>query len=196
MGLVLTGLIAIDESGDLGSSGTVFFTIAAIVMFRPRSLKKAAEAIPKKDYEVKWSNSNAQIRRDVIGAMSNLPFKIVYCTVNKNHPQNHRPIYGNELYEEVLRQVIADSFDVLPCRDVNVFLDGCPFITLNRFREIVTEEAEVHDANPKKVNKVTSQENKCIQLVDFVAGAVRSESEHSDETLWPLTAKISVARRR
>lgn len=192
----MTGLIAIDESGDLGPSGTEYFTIAALVMFRPRSLKKAANTIPKRDYEVKWNNSCDQTRRMVFEAMSELPFTVVHSTVNKNHPLNHRPIYGNELYETMLRQVIIDSFEVLPCKDVNVYLDSCPFINLEKFRGIVFEESKACNVNPKKVNKISSQESKCIQLVDFIAGAARSESEYSDETLKIIQDKISIARRR
>lgn len=192
----MTGLIAIDESGDLGSSGTRFFTMAAIIMLRPRNLKKAADAIPQKGYEVKWNNSDAQTRRDIIGVMSDLSFRIVYCTVDKNNPEDHKPVYRNELYERTFREVISESFRVLPCRDVNVFLDSCSFIDTERIREIVSEEAEIRDVNPKKVYKVVSQQNKCIQLADFVAGALRAESEYSDKTIEPLNEKISVARRR
>jgi len=66
---------------------------------------------------------------------------------------------------------------------------------MDRFREIVSEESKIRNVNPKKVHKVSSQQNKCIQLVDFVAGAARAESEHSDETLKILNEKISFARR-
>ena len=54
----MTGLIAIDESGYLGSSGTRYFTMVAIVMFRTRHLKKAADVIPNKCYEVKWNHQD------------------------------------------------------------------------------------------------------------------------------------------
>lgn len=192
----MTGLIAIDESGDLGPSGTEFFTIAAIITLRARYLKPAANAIPDDVCEIKWNNSKSEIRCKVIEALSVLPFKVVYCTVNKNHPENRKPVYGNELYELMLKQVISDAYDVLPCKDVNIFLDGCPFISIEKFRSVVYEEAKMCGANPKKVYKVSSQQNKCIQLVDFVAGAIRAEAEYSDNTIEKLNGKISVARRR
>jgi hypothetical protein len=81
----MTGLIAIDESGDLGSHGTRYFAIAAIVMLRPRNLKKAADLLPK-DSERKWHNSLPQVREEVLSAMSDLRFNAVYTVVDKNNP--------------------------------------------------------------------------------------------------------------
>lgn len=192
---IMTGLIAIDESGDLGSSGTRYFTMAAIIMFRTRYLKRAADAIPNKGYEVKWNNSDNHTREMVLNALSDLNFKIVYYTLDKNYPEGNKPIYGNDLYEFVLRQIIRDSMGALTCKDVNVFLDSCSFVSTDRLRQIVNEEAKLMGANPKKVSKVSSQQNKCIQLADFVVGAVRANAEYSDETISVLEKKVSVARR-
>lgn len=83
----------------------------------------------------------------------------------------------------------------LTCKDVNVFLDSCSFVSTDRLRQIVNEEAKLMGANPKKVSKVSSQQNKCIQLADFVVGAVRANAEYFDETISVLEEKVSVARR-
>ena len=45
----MTGLIVIDESGDLGSSGTKYFSVAALIVLRPRYLKKAADLFMEKN---------------------------------------------------------------------------------------------------------------------------------------------------
>lgn len=106
-----------------------------------------------------------------------------------------RPVYGNALYEIVLRQVISDAMDVLPCKDVNVLLDSCRFITIGRLKDIVHDEAIKHNVNVKIINKVNSEQNKCIQLVDFIAGASRALYENNDNTINNVRDKISVARR-
>lgn len=191
----MTGLIAIDESGDLGSSGTEYFAIAAIVMLRPRDLKKAANTIPKNNYEVKWANASPSTKTDVIGSLEDLRFKIVYTVVNKNNPDDHHPVYGNLLYEKTLKQVIEDAISVLPCKDFNLFLDSNYFITIDRLREIVKEESAEQNVNPKKIDKIQSQQNRCIQLADFVAGAVRTYYESSNSALNVLSKKVSIARR-
>ena len=192
----MTGLIAIDESGDLGSAGTKYFSIAAIVMLRPRDLKKAADFIPNDRIEHKWNNSLPGIRKELLHIMSDLRFNIVYTVVDKNNPPDNRPIYGNALYGNILRQVISDAMDIVLCKDVNVLLDSCRFITIDHLKEIVYEEAVKHNVNVKMVNKVQSEQNKCIQLVDFIAGASRAMYENNDNTIEILRDKISIARRR
>ena len=191
----MTGLIAIDESGDLGPSGSKYFSIAAIIMLRPRNLKKASDMLPNGE-ERKWHNSTPVFRRNLLETLSELSFNVVYTVVNKNEPLNHHPIYGNKLYEEVLREVLSDAMEYLPCKDVNILLDGCGFIKLDRFRQIVSEEASKHEVNTKQVHKVFSNQNKCIQLVDFIAGASRAKNEYNDDTIDIITKRVSVARRR
>ncbi len=190
----MTGTIVIDESGDLGSSGTRYFSIAAIVAFRSRDLKKAANVLPNQS-ERKWYNSSFTEREAVLEEMSKSRFKAVYTIVDKNNPLSHSHLYGNDLYKVILRQVISDSMDILPCRDVNVLLDRNSFITNKEFRAMVYEEADHHNLNPLKVDMVSSDQNKCIQLVDYVVGASRAKYENGDQSIEIISEKISIARR-
>ena len=191
----MTGVIAIDESGDLGSSGTTCFSMAAIVMMRSRHLMKVAKMIPDDGREHKWGNTDDSKRRALFKEMVSCQFNVVYSVVNKNQPSSGVHVYGNQLYERFLRQVLADAMSALQCRDVNIIVDRSRFVTLDRLREIAQEEAVKADVNIKKCEKITSQQNKCIQIVDYVAGAVRSSMENGDDTLSILDEKISVARR-
>ncbi len=86
--------------------------------------------------------------------------------------------------------------ECLPCRDANVFLDRCSFLTSKKFRSIVQEEAPKHGINPLKVHMISSSDSKCIQLADYVAGACRSMYEYGDDSLEILSEKVSFARRR
>ena len=190
----MTGLIAIDESGDLGSHGTNYFAMAAIVMLRPRDLKEAANLLPS-DKERKWHNSTKQVRTNLLKSLSKLRFKAVYTVVDKNHPSDHKYKYGNELYEAVLRTVISDSLSVLPCNDAVVIVDSSHFINIDKLRIIVAEEAIKYGVNVKRVDKIQSSQNKCIQIADFVAGASRSLYEHDDNSIDIIKNKVSVARR-
>ena len=192
----MTGLIAIDEAGDLGSAGTRYFTMVAIVLFRSRDLKKAAASIPNDNIEHKWNNSTPERRFDVLKSMTDQKFKIVYVVVDKNHPNDHHPVYGNELYVSVLERVISDAMDCLPCKDTNVYLDRCSFLTSEDFRNIVYRKASEREINPLKVHMISSSDNKCIQLADFIAGACRSYYEYGDDSFNVIKEKVSFARRR
>ena len=79
--------------------------------------------------------------------------------------------------------------------ETSMFIWTTMVLFLEEFRGIVSEEASRHNINPIKVNKVLSEQNKCIQLVDFIAGAARTELEHSDSTINVISRKVSVARR-
>jgi hypothetical protein len=56
-------------------------------------------------------------------------------------------------------------------------------IPIDKLRKIASEEAADHGANLIKCEKVTSSQNKCIQLVDYVAGASRAKYEEDDDTI-------------
>ena len=192
----MTGLIAIDESGDLGPLGTRYFAMAAIVLFAPRDLKKAADLLPKGGVERKWNNTSPEKRSELFDALSELRFRAVYTIVDKHEQESKRPLFGNELYRSVISQVISDAMEVLPCKDVNVFMDNCGFISLNDFRAIVYSTASKYDTNPKKVNKVLSEQNACIQLTDYIVGACRAKYDNGDRTIEKIRDKVSIARRR
>ena len=185
----------IDESGDLGSKGSTYFAIAALVMLRPRHLKVASKLLPNDGREHKWVNTNPDNRRELLSTMSGCEFRAVYAVINKNNPDSGKHLYGNELYEMMLRQVLADAMCVLPCRDFNVFVDRSSFIKIERLREISREEAVKAGVNLMKCDKVTSEQNRCIQLVDYVAGAARARYEDEDSSIHIIEKRISIARR-
>lgn len=191
----MTGLIAIDESGNLGSGTTEYFSIAAIVTNHTRSLKKPYKMISYHGKEWKWYNTDDEFRRKFFNEMSGSDFRIVYTFVNKNKPMSGKRIYGNDLYRTLLRQVIEDAFEALPCKDVNVFVDRSSFITIKELRDMVNDEAKKAGVNVKKCDKATSEQNKCIQIADFIAGATRSYHENDNDTLKILDEKVSIARR-
>ena len=94
-----------------------------MILLRSRDLKKATSHLSK-DSEYKWYNSAFEKRTGILEAMADSNIRVVYTVVNKNYPSDNHPIYGNDLYVEVLKRVISDAMDVLPCRDVNVYLDN------------------------------------------------------------------------
>ena len=191
----MTAQIVIDESGDLGRYGSISFCMAAIVMFRARHLLRISKMIPNDGKEHKWSNTDPEDRKKLFTVMSECQFQVVYLQLDKENSETHNQVFGNELYELFIRQILADAMSVLPCRDADIRVDRCRFITLDRLREIANEEAAKASINIKKCEKVTSHQNRCVQIVDYVVGAVRADVENGDNTLEIIREKISVARR-
>ena len=191
----MTAQIVIDESGDLGRFGSISFCMAAIVMFRARHLLKISKMIPNDGKEHKWSNTDSDEREKLFTAMAECQFQVVYSQLDKNNSETNNQVFGNALYEIFIRQILADAMSVLPCRDVDITVDRCRFITLERLREIAEEEAAKANVNVKKCEKVTSHQNRCVQIVDYVVGAVRANVEEGDKTLEIIGEKVSVARR-
>ena len=168
--------------------------MAAIVVFRSRDLKKAAKMLPDSS-ERKWHNTLPEKRNELLEMMSGLNFKAVYTVVDKNNPVDHDYLYGNNLYSKVLRLVVSDAMRYISSSDVNVLLDRNGFITSEEFRNIVLEEAAINNINPLRIRTLSSEQNKCLQLVDFIAGASRSKYEHGDNTIDIIKEKVSFARR-
>ncbi len=190
----MTGLIVIDESGDLGSSGSRYFAMAALITFRARHLKSAHKLLPK-DYERKWYDSTPEERNEILDAMATCPFEATTCAIDKNDPGFERRIYGNELYAFMLRQILKDAISVRPCNDLNVYVDGSRFITEADVRGMILEEASLAGANVLDCGKKISSQMPCLQLVDYIAGGTRTMYEDGDRSLLKLNGKISIARR-
>ena len=76
-----------------------------------------------------------------------------------------------------------------------MFVDRSSFIKIERLREISREEAVKAGVNLMKCDKVTSEQNRCIQLVDYVAGAARARYEDEDSSIHIIEKRISIARR-
>lgn len=190
----MTGLIVIDEAGDLGSGGTDYFAMAALVIFRTRHLKSVHKLLPK-SYERKWYNSSSEERNEIMDAMAKCRFKATVCAIEKNNPSSEQHVYGNELYAMALRQILKDAISVRPCNDLNIYVDSNRFITEAELRKMIREEASSAGANVLDCGKKVSSQMPCLQLVDYVAGGTRALYEEEDKTLLKLNEKISIARR-
>ena len=190
----MTDLVVIDESGDLGSQGSTYFVMAAMIIPRPRNLKSVYKLIPRDGKEHKWYNSDEDEKQKILDLMATCNYKIVYTSVNKNSPTSTNPIYGNKLYDLVTTHVIQDALSHLGTRDVKVFLDNNGFITTTRLKEIVQLTARLTEVNPLDVGKRDSQSTPCLQLVDYVVGSIRANYEYSEELHPAIEKKLSFAR--
>lgn len=192
----MTWLIAIDESGDLGSDSR-FFSMAAIVTRRVRSLDPVFKKIPNHDDESKFHNSSEQ---EIVGILSSLiatDSQIVYITVDKHdYTSPYYGMKGNKLYGAVLRDLLDRSLASISGHDTTVFVDRSRFISLGELQSMAKELSVQHRCALKKCEKHTSHQNKCIQVADYVVGAINRHYENDDERFVSLLSqKISFARK-
>ena len=74
----MTGLIVIDESGDLGSSGSKYFTIASIISPSSRELIQASRLLPTSSKEKKFYNSTESEIIPILESIADTHAKISY----------------------------------------------------------------------------------------------------------------------
>jgi len=190
----MTGLIAIDESGDLGENGTRFFVMAAIVSRRSRKLLSTYKKIPIKDYESKFSNSSNEERMEVLAEMADSDTHIVYICIDKN---DRREPYtcGNILYQKALETTMECAMSVADFKDMKIVVDNSRFIKIEDMKAVSKTISTKLGKNVKGCDKVLSTSNKCVQVVDYVAGAIWTKYEKNDPEFFEIFGeKISVAR--
>lgn len=189
----MTGLIAIDESCDLGQEGSRYFLMAAIITRRPRNLLSAYKKIPTRGGgRTKFYNATEKERIDVLKEVALSDIDIVYVCVDKS---DHTCFIerGNNLYSSVLDELFKLSFETYPLKDLNIFIDESGFIKAKSLRIKACGIGAPFEKNIKDVKKTPS--NKCIKIVDYVVGAIRMKYENEKDELYSiLKDKISRAR--
>jgi hypothetical protein len=190
----MTGLIAIEESGNLGQRGTRFFVVAAIVTRRSRHLLSTYKRIPKKSYEAKFKNSSCEERTEVLTEISGSDSQIVYVCIDKsNYAEPYR--CGNVLYQKALEKLMECAMSTAPFKDMNIVVDESRFMKTEDMRTVSKAVSAKFGKNVKRCDKVSSSSNRCIQIADYVAGAIWVNYEHNNpEFLKLIESKISIAR--
>ncbi|MDR3283025.1 MAG: DUF3800 domain-containing protein [Candidatus Methanoplasma sp.] len=176
----MTGLIAIDESGDTGKKGSKFFVMAAVITKRSRNLSSVYKAIPKKDFEVKFYNSTERDRSDIFIKMRDANIAIACICIDK---QNQIGVfrYGNDLYKDTLEKLIRHSLELYPQSDLDIKVDSSRFISIEDLTIMVASVSKDLQKNVKSCKKVQSSVDKCVKIADFASGSIwaRYERENS-----------------
>ena len=192
----MTGLILVDESGDLGLLGSRYFTMSSIVSPSSRVLLPASRVLPKGSSEKKFYNTPAKEIESILGSLSASLLYISYISVDKSRLSNRERAFGITLYKDSLNELLDISLSQCIPRDVNVIIDGNRYIRQNELREMCENLCDKHSKNLKKCYKGISQNEPCLRLVDYVAGSVRYSFEQGDDRyIKIIDEKISVARR-
>ena len=195
----MTSIVAIDESGNLGSEDR-YFIMSAVIARRVRDLKPAFKEIdevrnrrknPKTECEIKFYTSYADEKVRILKAMVLCPMSIAYVCIDKESEQYER-IRGKALYRSAVNLIMPLVNNALQTRDVTLHYDQNLSVNLRELTEMTI--AGLSKCNVKVVKKVQSQDNKCVQLADFVAGSIRTRYEYGDSSFADIISeKVSFA---
>ncbi len=195
--------IYLDESGDLGfsSKASKYFVIGALITKDPLKIEKCIskvrkERLPnkyKKIHELKYHNSDNIVRRRILQCIAKTDTEIAYAVLRKRQVYENLRNKPNILYNFLCGSLIGNVFRKYHINSrVNVTVDRS-LTNINReaFDEYVSYRAlmtktDIFNLDLLEINHVDSAQNKCIQAVDFVSGAIARNYERED----PLFYKI------
>lgn len=175
----MTWTISIDECGDVGKNGTRFFVIAATIVIRSKNLKNVAKLITNTKGEMKYSNTDKETQFAIMSALSTSNVTIMYIVADKHDfMSKYYEQYGKQLYELVLSDLISIIARKSGVKDVNIMLDRTSIISDLKIKELLSNYTSLNVINSSKYN---SSSNKCIQIADFVAGAIWHMYERNEK---------------
>lgn len=139
--------------------------------------------IPRYRNESKFYNSTNDEIINILEALSSTDTSIAIMIVDKHDYNSHYyGKYGNELYHMTLNELLKKSFEFIGPHDVCFLIDRSTFISLDDLRHTAYQLSLSYGCNLLRCEKVTSHQNKCIQLADYVAGSFFVNLEYGDDS--------------
>lgn len=180
----MTGIVAIDECGDLGKNGSRYFVMAAMMSNRSRNLLKTSKLITNTEYEEKYKNTPEDKIIKILESVSESGVVITYIAVDKyDFNSVYYGAYGNELYTAVFTDLLKSLSNTSPAYEINILLDRTSSISEKEMKDVCDS---LTDIRVKKCTKYNSSSNKCIQIADYVAGAIWHMYERNERTPFLL----------
>ncbi|MDO8339485.1 MAG: DUF3800 domain-containing protein [Candidatus Burarchaeum sp.] len=186
----------VDESGDLGTHGSKYFNISALITgdpkpiqnkmkrIRERRLNKRLSSLP----QIKANNSDEEIRRYVLKAINEMDCRLATIVVDK---QKIRP----ELYDKKVRLysyiagILLQTMEIEECAEVSIVYEKRETNRLlsREFEEYVC--GKFKEAFPQKglqIKGLHGYEDRALQAVDFVAWAVNRKFSIGDDSYFKI----------
>jgi len=183
----VTGIAAIDESGNTGPNGTRYFVISAVISNRSRNLLQTSKLIKNSKGESKFYNCNIDVRKSILEELASTDSIIVSVVVDKyDFTSKYYGYYKNELYEMCFKDLIDKISHASPVRDLKIYMDETSAISNQKVSDIIRNVSKVNILSCKKYN---SFGNKCVQIADFVAGAIREYYADGTDELFTVIKK-------
>jgi hypothetical protein len=194
--------IYLDESGNLGGLGAnaskddPYFLLAALIVTEhlpiERCIKNVRRRKIKKKYkkasELKFSNSNENIRRRVLECIGGTNNDIAYsllrkCQVTEGLQDKPQIVY-NYLCKQLLYRIIG-KYKVHTTPFVEIVVDKSLYgVQRENFNDYVGGRIGEGISVDIEVTHVDSRQCPCVQAVDFVAGAISRKYRNEDDSYY------------
>jgi hypothetical protein len=198
--------IYLDESGDLGfgSKSSKYFLVAALMTRNTLQVEKCItkirkERLPnkyKKIPELKYHNSNSVVRRRILQCIAGVDADIAFVVLSKQHVNQNLINRKNILYNFICGSLVADIFSKYNITSKARIIVDRSLTGINRFafdeyigyRALMTN-VNLFNYDNLEICHVDSAQDRCIQAVDFIVGAIARNYEHEDSSFYEIIDK-------
>ncbi|OPX78359.1 MAG: hypothetical protein A4E45_01369 [Methanosaeta sp. PtaB.Bin039] len=197
-------MIYLDESGDLGFGprSSKYFVLAAIIAREPgnvqRCVKRVRQQKLKKKYktipELKFHNSSQTIRDRVLKCVAATDTDIAYVVLRKHQVferlKNKQSILYNYLSGSLVAKIITAYKLEGPTEifvDKSLYgLERDNFDSYLTWKACLNNHSEEIDIEPPEIVHIDSRQDRCIQAVDFIAGAINHMYSIDDPSYYSI----------
>jgi hypothetical protein len=205
-------MIYLDESGDLGFGprASKHFILGAVIARDPaqtgRCIKRVrGQKLPKKYKqipELKFHNSSQTIKKRVLDCIARTDTDIAYVVLRKHQVyerlRNKQSILYNYIVGSLLLKIIT-AYQIEST--AKVFVDKSLYgLEKDHFDNYLTWKAclgnhiEELNIDPPEIIHVDSRSDRCIQVADFVAGAISHKYSTGDDHYYArIEPRISIS---
>lgn len=201
--------IYLDESGSLGGLGSKaseddpYFVLAALVVREDLPIRRCIKNIRrkkikkkyKKTSELKFSNSDDNIRRRILKCIGRTDNDVAYALLRKgqvNESLQDKPqVVYNYLCKQLLYRII-DKYEM--SAPVEIIVDKSLYgVQRENFNDYVEGRIGERVSIEIDVTHVDSKQCPGVQAVDFIAGAINRKYREEDDSYYQkVEQRISI----
>lgn len=185
--------IYLDEAGDTGIKGSKYFIISIILTENPKEIANAIKRIKKnlrakkqkKKQELKFYNSPDRVKTLVLRTLKRKDIEVGYFSIRKSKEIPD----SNQLYCVWADNLIKNALLGKKPKFVEIHLDkrlpkSYEFVLDKLIRDSIRNLFD-HDVKVE-VKHATSTEDRILQAVDFVSGAIFYNYEHNNSSFYNI----------
>jgi hypothetical protein len=205
-------MIYLDESGDLGFGprASKYFVLVAVIARDPaqvgRCIKRIrGQKLPKKYKqipELKFHNSSQTIKERVLDCTARTDTDIAYAVLRKQQVYEQLRNKQFILYNYIVGSLLLKIITAYPIEGtVKVFVDKSLYgLEKDHFDNYLTWKAcmvnhiEELNIEPPEIVHVDSRLDRCIQVADFVAGAISHKYGNGNDHYYDkIKSRVSIS---